>query len=172
MAIRLTNKKVAAKSQGQEITASMQWSPQFKQQLDGYFGKGGRLQILVDSLILESIEPYVPRDSGMLMASSKLYSQIGQGKLIWRTPYALYHYHGKLMVDPDYQIGAFHDPQSGRFWSRRGVRKILTDKDLRYQGAKRGPNWPDAWKKDNLQEFESKIQNKAGVLWRGMRKGV
>lgn len=46
--------------------------------------------------LLRKSSPYVPHDSGTLERSGIIHSVPGQGKLIWKTPYAKYQWeHGK-----------------------------------------------------------------------------
>lgn len=154
-----------------EAKVILEWKPGFEKAANRMLASGGRLQQLIDSMVLESIEPYLPFGSGMLAASGRLHTIIGSGLLVWKTPYAKYHFGGKLMVDPQTMKGAFHNPITGRFWSRRGVRKILTDRDLTYRGGgKRGAHWPQRWMADNLEQFEANMQKRAGQLWRTTRQ--
>lgn len=103
--------------------------------------------------LLNVCGPYTPRDSEILMNSGRV---VDDGTAIeYETPYARYQYYGKLMVDPITGKGAFHSEDYG-FWSRRYVKKKLTDRDLKYQGAPtRGSHWVErAWlaNKDSLIE--------------------
>lgn len=154
----------------QGVEVKTEWSRGFKQNLEDSFGNGGLLQRWIDAAILESIEPYLPRDTGQLVASGLLHTRIGSGILVWKTPYARYLYEGYLMVDPKTGKGAFHDPVSVRFWSRPGITKELTKTPLSFHGGgKRGSKWPEKWMSDNLNEFETNLQKKAGELLRRMR---
>ena len=146
----------------------IKWNPEFLRAVANTFSEGGTLQQWVDSSILESITPYLPFDTGMLAASGRLNTIIGSGKIIWNTPYAQYLYYGLLMVDPDYLIGAFHNPITGRFWSRPSVKKIPDPqgRQLQFQKLqpKSGPFWAERWMEDNLVEFTKNLTIKAGEL--------
>lgn len=105
--------------------------------------------------LLRVSEPYVPFGDGILAASGRV---VDDGAAIeYDTPYARYHWYGKLMVDPITGKGAFFSENYG-FWSRRDVKKKLTDVDLKYKGAPiRGSHWVmRAWNanKDSLMEQE------------------
>lgn len=78
---------------------------------------------------------YVPTDGGNHLRDLVY---VGRDYIDYISPYARYQYYGKLMVDPKYNIGAFYDPKTNRFWSRRGVKKVLTDRDLHYTTPR---NW-------------------------------
>ena len=106
---------------------------------------GGRVQRFFSSEVMRVSNPYVPFRNGVLQASAHVADN--GAAVIYDTPYARYHWYGKLMVDPITKKGAFHDPMTGRFWSRPNVQKELTDRDLQYNGAPlRGPRWVErAW---------------------------
>ena len=149
------------------ISLKLAWNPAFVSAANSVLSRGGELQKVIDATILESIEPYMPFDTGELRNSGYRNTVIGSGKLVWRTPYARYLYHGLLMVDPVYGKGAFHDPVTGRYWSRRGVKKIVSDTPLKFRGGgKRGARWADRWVSDNLEAFEKNLNRKAGELLR------
>lgn len=82
--------------------------------------------------LLKLSDPYTPFASGVLKDSGRVTE--GGKAIEYNTPYANYLYHGKLMVDPKTRKGAFYSPDYG-FWSRPGVPKELTDRDLQFQGA-------------------------------------
>lgn len=84
------------------------------------------------------IEPYVPKDIGMLMLSVDL----RPWEIEYFEPYAAYQYYGELYVDPIYKKGAFFDPYYG-FWSRPGVKKVPSGRSLSYQ--KNNPYSTDHW---------------------------
>ena len=49
---------------------------------------GGKVQKYIDSKVLEYSEPYVPKDTGALIASGITHTQIGSGQVKYRTVYA------------------------------------------------------------------------------------
>ncbi len=106
---------------------------------------GGKAQRFFSSEVMRISNPYLPFRTGVLQASARL-TDAGDG-IIYNTPYARYHWYGKLMVDPITKKGAFYNPSTGRFWSRPNTSKELTDEDLKYRGAPmRGPRWVErAW---------------------------
>ena len=84
-------------------------------------------------------DSYVPMNNGVLK-DSVLMEKDGTG-IIYNTPYARYHWYGKLAVDPVTGKGAFFKEGYG-FWSRPNTKKVITNTDMQYQGAPiRGPRW-------------------------------
>ena len=124
-------------------------------------GAGGRVQKFFSSEVMRMSEPYLPFKAGALQASARL-TEKGDG-IIYDTPYARYHWYGKLMVDPITKKGAFYNPQTGRFWSRPNTPKELTNKDLVYRGAPmRGPRWVERAWIDHGDEIIKAVQDYAG----------
>lgn len=116
--------------------------------------EGGRAQRFFSESVMRHADKYVPFRSGVLKNSAQI---VASGDAItYTTPYARYVWFGKLMVDPITGKGAFHDPRTGRFWSRPGVQKIPTNRDLKFNGAPtRGAMWIDRmWlvEGDNITE--------------------
>ena len=120
--------------------AKITWSPQFIAKADAAFAQGGKLQKHVDGTVLESIEPYVPHDTGMLIASGikNTLPVLGSGVIIWKTPYAQAMYRGINW-------------RTGRPFIYHG-------------GGKRGSFWPERWMRDNMVAFEADINAKAREL--------
>lgn len=81
-----------------------------------------------------------PMDSGLLIASSVIHSELGKAKLAWNSPQARYLYHGVVMVDPKTGKAAFpiKDNLSGgtRLVSRKGIKKVLSDRAIVYSQSK------------------------------------
>lgn len=90
---------------------------------------------------------YVPMNNGVLKNSVAL--EIDGTGIIYNTPYARYHWYGKLAVDPVTGKGAFFKEGYG-FWSRPDTKKVITNTDMQYQGAPiRGPRWVERCFIDN-----------------------
>lgn len=126
--------------------------------------KGGRVHKELVRLVEKYSQKYVPEDDAKLLKNTAKIVEEGEA-IDYIQPYSRYHWFGKLMVDPITGKGAFHDPVSGRFWSRKGVQKKLTQTDLQYQGApKRGPHWTERmWEEEGskiLKELEKKAERK------------
>lgn len=75
------------------------------ERLQNPFGDG--LEML-SSQILRDCNEYCKEDTGMLIASSLVHSDLKNGRLVWRTPYAARQY---------YEIRtAYHDVNSNATW--------------------------------------------------------
>lgn len=107
-------------------------------------GKSGPVQKLFTNEVLRISDAYTPSDSTMLKTLTTFDDNF-EG-YTYNSPYARYHWYGKLMVDPVYGKGAFFNENYG-FWSRPGIKKVESDREMQYQGAPmRGPKWVDrAW---------------------------
>lgn len=70
-----------------------------------------KAQQFVDSEVLRRCTPYVPKDTGELIRSGLRETQIGSGKVIYRTPYARRWYY-----TPAHFKGA---PVRGNYWFAR-----------------------------------------------------
>jgi hypothetical protein len=84
----------------------------------------------LDSEVLKDCTPYVPRLTGALEQSGIFGTVIGSGEIVYNSPYARYQYYGKVMVDPE--TGAAGFLTSDGWFSRPGVAKMLTSRDLTY----------------------------------------
>lgn len=84
----------------------------------------GRVQKFIDSTVLELCEPYVPKDVGGLILSGKANTQIGTGKVRYRTPYARRWYYRPA----NFQQGSGSGMNSvgrGNYWFERMKREHL-----------------------------------------------
>ena len=71
----------------------------------------GKVQQYIDSKVLEYCEPKVPKDTGALIASGKIHTQIGSGEVRYRTVYARRWY---------YMPAKFQQaPERGNYWFER-----------------------------------------------------
>ena len=125
-------------------------------------GPNGTTQRFFTNEVMRLSDNYVPRRNNVLKNSAQMTND-GTG-IIYNTPYARYHWFGKLMVDPITKKGSFYDPISGRHWSRPKTPKELTDRDMSYNEAPmRGPKWTERMWLDNkdsiLNSVEGYIKN-------------
>ena len=132
-------------------------SIQKQQIVDKYGLEGGRTQKVIDSSFMSYMEPYMPMDDEEQMIMSMYRStKVGSGEIDINVPYAHYQHEGEKYVDPQYKIGAFHDPISGRFWSRPGVKKVPSGQKLNYHGgALRGDHFVERMLADHFEDILS-----------------
>lgn len=122
----------------------------------------GRNALAFATLLAREMDSYVPFRTGTL----KNQRLVEPGKITYTQPYATFQYYGKVMVDPDTGKAAFFSEDYG-FWSRPGVAKVVTDRDLTYNGApQRGAFWDvRCWKergKKITQQFAAMIDKTTG----------
>lgn len=125
------------------------------------FQRGGPVQRLFTSEVKRISRPYMPFDRGV-MSGQVVYGKTSaihmanmietdeyHESLIYYAPYARYHWYGKLMVSPT----------TGSSWAKHGEQKVLTERNMKYQGAPiRGPRWVERAWIDHGQEVVQGIQ--------------
>lgn len=127
---------------------------QKKQLLDKFGLDNGRTQKNIDSTFMGYMEPYMPKDGSQMITNMYSSTKVGSGEININTPYAHYQHEGVKYVDPKYKIGAFHDPISGRYWSRPGIKKVSSSKRLTYHGgALRGSHFIERMLADHFNDI-------------------
>lgn len=116
---------------------------------------GGRVQKVIDASTIHYLRLLMPQDSGIMMANTR---NPKPGLVTVETPYAHYQNEGILYVMPKNGKGAFHDPISGRYWSKKGEKKIPSNKKLQYHG---GPNRGAHFVERTITEHFDDILNNA-----------
>ena len=82
------------------------------------------------------MDPYVPMQTGTL----KNRVIIRPTSITYNSPYARVMYYGKVMVDPKTGAAGFLTAKGWR--SRRGVAKVVSDREFQYHGGpRRGKLW-------------------------------
>ena len=76
--------------------------------------KGGRVQTAIDNATIKWCSLYTPRKTGRLMNSAFTASQIGQGNIVYDTPYAR-----KLYYNPQFRFNTALNPLAGAYWFER-----------------------------------------------------
>ena len=96
-----------------------------------------RFGLLVSNEWKRLIDPYTPKDTGLLMEST----QIKPWQIEYIQPYSAYMYYGEVYVDPATGASGFLTSEGWK--SRRGVQKIPSGKTFQYQ--KNNPYATDHW---------------------------
>lgn len=86
----------------------------------------GRVQAFLDKTVADNLRNYVSKKSSVQEKSIPVASKYGSGKVIINVPYARFQAEGKVMIGI----------QSHRPWARKGERKVVTNKDLKYHSEK------------------------------------
>ncbi len=102
----------------------------------------GDVQRFHTANVLRRIKRYMPYVSGMTYKATVAQTDISQPYIVTDTPYAKYLFYGMLMIDPKINAAGFLTPEGWR--SRRGSKKVLTKRHLKYTKTKNpnaGPRW-------------------------------
>lgn len=127
---------------------------QKQQIIDKYGLENGRTQRVIDSAFMGYLDKYMPMDSNQMITSMYISTKVGSGEININTPYAHYQHEGVKYIDPKYKIGAFHDPISGRYWSRPGIKKVPSNEKLNYHGgALRGDHFVERMLADHFEDI-------------------
>lgn len=121
---------------------------------------GGRVQKVVDNAVLRYCAPKVPFDTGYLIRSAITGSAIGQGLIVYATPYARYLYYGEV-YGPNIPI--FEGGELASFRSPKGQKKHPTGRPLTYRGApERGAYWFERMKAEHKDDIVQEAAAAAG----------
>lgn len=115
----------------------------------------GKAQYALDSMIMTSMQPYMPHQTGTFINVTKAMSAAiaGSGNVIAAAPpFGRFLYEGKVMVDTN----------TGSPWARPGAKKVVTDRDLKYSNPKATPHWFDTAKENHGKSWIKAVKNIAG----------
>lgn len=133
---------------------------QKQQILDKYGLDGGRTQKVIDAQFMAYLDSYMPMGDrtgnskvGMITSMQKS-TEVGAGMININVPYAHYQHEGILYVDPKTGKGALYDKDSGRFWSRPGIKKVPSGRRLNYHGGPlRGDHFIERMLADHFEDI-------------------
>ena len=91
------------------------------------------------------MNPYIPMDNGMLRRN-KSYPSNHEIKYI--SPYAKYQYYRKLML-----------AKNGSSWAKKGEKKVLTSRHLKYHTSGTGPKWDQLMMQRRKNDLIKDLQN-------------
>lgn len=121
---------------------------------------GGKVQKVVDEAVLRYCAPKVPFDTGYLIRSAITASAIGEGLIVYATPYARYLYYGEV-YGPNIPI--FEGGELAGFRSPKGQKKHPTGRPLTYRGApERGAYWFERMKAEHKDDIVQEAAAAAG----------
>lgn len=133
----------------------------------------GPVQKFIDSECIRLMEPYMPRQNGILIKDLVLSNagKLGSGEIVENSPYAHYLYEGIVYEDPKYHCAGFlvtKGPNAGQWVSRRNVTKIPTNRELVFAGAPmRGKKWFERMAADHRDEI---LQGAQKIAYREIMK--
>ena len=96
-----------------------------------------RFGLLVSNEWKRLINPYTPKDTGIMMQSARL----RPWEIEYIQPYSAYMYYGEVYVDPVTGAGGYLGSKG--WFSRPGVKKVPSGRPLQYQ--KNNPYATDHW---------------------------
>ena len=114
-----------------------------------------KAQYALDSMVMTSMVPYMPHQTGTFINVTKAQSAslAGSGLVVAASPpMGRFLYEGKVMVDP-----VTNSP-----WARPGAKKVVTDKDLKYSNPKATPHWFDTAKEKHGESWVRAVKKIAG----------
>lgn len=112
-------------------------------------------QYALDSMVMESMKPYMPQQTGTFknITSAMSAALAGSGKVVAAAPpMGRFLYEGKVMVDP----------VTGSPWARAGAKKIVTERDLKYGNPQATPHWFDTAKEKHGKSWIREVKKIAG----------
>lgn len=115
----------------------------------------GEAQYVLDSMVMTSMQPYMPHQTGTFINVTKAMSAAiaGSGTVIAAAPpFGRFLYEGKVMVDPE----------TNSPWARPGAKKVVTDRDLKYSNPKATPHWFDTAKENHGKSWVKAVKKIAG----------
>lgn len=114
--------------------------------LEGLYDRLAMAQYALDTQVMLDMKPIMPRQTGQLiqLTAARSAAIAGSGYVIaGAPPMGRYLYYGKLMVDP----------LTGSAWARKGVKKILTTKDLKFWYPTARAKWFEVAKEQNKEQW-------------------
>lgn len=115
----------------------------------------GKAQYVLDSMVMTSMQPYMPHRTGTFINVTKAMSAAiaGSGTVVAAAPpMGRFLYEGKVMIDPE----------TGSPWARPGAKKVVTDRDLNYSNPRATPHWYDTAKKNHGKSWVNTVKKIAG----------
>ena len=126
--------------------------------------EGGPVQEFVDSECMRYMSDYIPRrQAGELEHMMVMATVIGSGQIDTPGPYAHYLYEGVVYEDPILHCAGWISRTPGEYYgqwfSRNGVIKVPTNRELQYTGAPmRGKKWFERMKADHKDDILRRAQ--------------
>lgn len=118
--------------------------------LDRFSRQFAEAQQWLGDRVLEDCKAYMPHLTGNLQQRS--HTENGGKQVIFSGPYGRFQYGGKVMVDP----------VTGSPWARKGAKKVLTDRPLKYSSPQATDHWFDTAKAQHGEYWIAGVKQRAG----------
>lgn len=112
-------------------------------------------QYYLDGQVMNDMVPYMPQRDGTFVNLTRMRSATlqGTGKVVaGAPPQGRFLYEGKVMVDP----------VTGSPWARKGAKKVVTERPLKYSNPKATPHWFDTAKDAHGKAWVKGVKRIAG----------
>lgn len=117
-------------------------------------------QDVLDAAVWNDVQKYMPVDTGALKSATNTLNVNERGR-VWLYPpdseYGHYQHEGVVYVDPITGKGAFYSPEYG-FWSRPGVTKVPSDRQLTYSQPDATAHWGETAFNNHADEWVAVVQ--------------
>lgn len=100
--------------------------------------------------VFEDCKAYMPHHTGGLQQRS--HTEAGGKKVVFPGLYGRFQYGGKVMVDP----------VTGSPWAKKGAKKVLTDRPLKYSNPQATDHWFDTAKAQHGEYWIAGVKKRAG----------
>ena len=114
-----------------------------------------KAQFELDSAVMTDMIPFMPRVTSAFINLTKARSSAiaGSGEVVAAAPpYGRFLYEGKVMVDP----------KTGSPWARKGAKKTVTNREIKYSNPKATAKWFETAKKSHSDEWIKLVKKYAG----------
>lgn len=118
--------------------------------LDRFSKQFAEAQQWLGDRVLEDCKAYMSHLTGNLQQRS--HTENGGKQVIFPGPYGRFQYGGKVMVDP----------VTGSPWARKGAKKVLTDRPLKYSNPQATDHWFDTAKAQHGEYWIAGVKQRAG----------
>ena len=120
----------------------------------------GDVQRFHTANVRRRIQKYMPYRSGATIKLMIVQSPVDEPFIHVDAPYARMLYNGMVMVDPDTGAAGFLTPNGWR--SRKGVKKVESDREITYDKSKNpkaGPDWDRRLIAEEGAAMQADLQN-------------
>lgn len=118
--------------------------------------KNGRVIAYLRNTADRLMMPFVPGGSDGMLAKLKTYPN--NYSIKYTSPYAHYQYTGKMYISP--KLGVSGIPlKSGKWWSPKGEKKLVTNKKLKYHTSGTGDHWDKMMLQRRGKELAKDVEN-------------